>query len=218
VGDTLSCDDDRLRFRVEAATPQALETVSLREGPLRARKGVNVLEHPVALEDLTLGDQTRLDAVADLPGVAFAFSFMSDGAEADWVRRRVPGAIVVGKVEREEAIRSLPALDRRVDATWICRGDLGAQLGMPAMARFVAGLDPRSLTHPVVMAGQVLEHLTAHAEPTRSEVCHLWDLVARGYAGFVLSDETAIGEDPVRAVERAAGLLAGFRDATESAR
>jgi uncharacterized protein (DUF433 family) len=28
---------------------------------------------------------------------------------------------------------------------------------------------------------QVLEHLTAHVEPTRSEVCHVYDLLARGY-------------------------------------
>jgi pyruvate kinase len=62
------------------------------------------------------------------------------------------------------------------------------------------------------MAGQVLEHLTRHAEPTRSEVCHLHDLVARGYAGVVLSDETAIGDDPTRAVAQASALVRAFRD------
>jgi pyruvate kinase len=63
------------------------------------------------------------------------------------------------------------------------------------------------------MAGQVLEHLTQHAEPTRSEVCHLSDLVERGYAGIVLSDETAIGRHPAHAVEQAAALVRAFRDA-----
>ena len=63
------------------------------------------------------------------------------------------------------------------------------------------------------MAGQVLEHLTEHAEPTRSEVCHLYDLLARGYAGIVLSDETAIGAHPARAVAQAAALVRAFRDA-----
>ena len=61
------------------------------------------------------------------------------------------------------------------------------------------------------MAGQVLEHLTRHGQPTRSEVCHLFDLTARGFAGIVLSDETAIGRDPVHAVAAAASLLASFR-------
>ena len=63
------------------------------------------------------------------------------------------------------------------------------------------------------MAGQVLEHLTDHGEPTRSEVCHLYDLLARDYAGIVLSDETAIGIHPARAVRQAAALVRAFRDA-----
>ena len=79
------------------------------------------------------------------------------------------------------------------------------------LARFVAAVEPLHVPVPVLMAGQVLEHLTGHPEPTRSEVCHLFDLVARGYAGIVLSDETAVGRDPVHAVSTAAGLLAAFR-------
>jgi pyruvate kinase len=41
-------------------------------------------------------------------------------------------------------------------------------------------------------------------------VCHLHDLVARGYAGIVLSDETAIGVHPVHAVEQATALVRAF--------
>ena len=79
------------------------------------------------------------------------------------------------------------------------------------MAQFVSTIAPRSLPVPVLMAGQVLEHLTRHEHPTRSEVCHLFDLAARGYAGIVLSDETAIGADPTHAVSVAASLLAACR-------
>jgi pyruvate kinase len=56
----------------------------------------------------------------------------------------------------------------------------------------------------------VLEHLTRHGSPTRAEVCHLFDLTSRGYAGFVLSDETAIGKDPVGAVRILNTLLTAF--------
>ncbi len=142
---------------------------------------------------------------------ALAFSFMFDGTEAAWLRHAAPGCGVVGKVERQEALDSLDDIAASVDAVWICRGDLGAQLGPAALARGVAALDPVRVPVPVLMAGQVLEHLTRHAQPTRSEVCHLFDLVARGFAGIVLSDETAIGDDPVHAVATAADLLASFR-------
>jgi pyruvate kinase len=84
---------------------------------------------------------------------------------------------------------------------------LGVQLGLVELARQVARLDPHALEVPVLMAGQVLEHLTQHEQPTRSEICHLIDLVARGYAGIVLSDETAIGVGPANAVRWAARLM-----------
>jgi pyruvate kinase len=55
-----------------------------------------------------------------------------------------------------------------------------------------------------MMAGQVLEHMTAHSTPTRSEVCYLLESLALRYRGFVLSDETAIGRNPVEACRIAA--------------
>lgn len=207
VRETLSADDDRLRFTVTAVTPTFLEATALRRGPLRPRKGLNVVEHPVRLLALPAHDRAHLDALSGFAGLSFAFSFMLDGTEARWVREVAPGAAVIGKIERAEAVASLADIDARVDATWICRGDLGAQLGMPGLARFVGGLAPRAFVQPMLMAGQVLEHLTSHPEPTRSEVCHLHDLLARGFAGVVLSDETAIGRDPVGAVSAARSLL-----------
>jgi pyruvate kinase len=79
------------------------------------------------------------------------------------------------------------------------------------MARWISTFDPRSMPCPILMAGQVLEHLTLHESPTRAEVCHLFDLANRGYAGFVLSDETAIGRDPVGAVRALKTLLVEFQ-------
>jgi pyruvate kinase len=210
AGDTLICDDDRLRFRVASADSEVLDAVSLSDGLLRPRKGVNVVEHPIALVDITDRDQACICATAHLDPIAFAYSFMVDGREAGWIRRRAPGCAVIGKIERREGAQNAALMACAVDALWICRGDLGAQLGAAAMARFVASFVPRGTVCPVLMAGQVIEHLTHHSSPTRSEVCHLFDLVSRGYAGFVLSDETAIGVDPIGAVRTLRLLLNSF--------
>jgi len=210
AGETLSCDDDRLQFRVVTAGPDFMEAAALAGGTLQPHRGINLAEHPVELSDVAEPDLDRIRATAGHDRVAFAFSFMKDGSEARWVRRRAPRCPVVGKIERREAVENVSLIARAVDAVWICRGDLGAQLGPAAMARWISGFDPKTLPCPVLMAGQVLEHLTAHNEPTRSEVCHLYDLTRRGYAGFVLSDETAIGTDPVRAVSLLHSQLAAF--------
>jgi pyruvate kinase len=210
-GDTLSIDDGRIRLDVIAASGDLIEARALNAGVLRPRKGVNVEQHPVTLAGLTARDRAACD-VATAEGVsAFAFSFMHDGREAAWLRALLPACTVVGKVERREAVTNLASIAAAVDEVWICRGDLGAQLGLAEMARAVASVDPAAVRVPVLMAGQVFEHLTSHDEPTRSEVCHLHDLLARGFAGIVLSDETAIGRSPVHAVSVAASLLAALR-------
>ena len=209
-GDTLSVDDGRLRFQVVEAHSGLLTAVAACAGTLLPRKGVNVEPHPVALQGLTARDIEACRVAMNHGVRAFAFSFMSTGDEAAWLRALVPNCTVIGKVERDEAAQRLDAIAAAADAVWICRGDLGAQIGPARLARFVAGIEPRRLPVPVLMAGQVLEHLTRHADPTRSEVCHLHDLLARGYSGIVLSDETAIGVDPVRAVASASALLAAL--------
>lgn len=210
-GDTLGLDDGRLRFEVVRVAAEHLEARAIAGGLVRPHKGLNVEQHPVRLGGLTGRDLAACSVAAEDGASALAFSFMLDGTEAAWLRAAAPGRAIAGKIERAEAVSRLNDIAARVDALWICRGDLGAQIGPAALARFVAGFDPARLPVPVLMAGQVLEHLTGHPEPTRSEVCHLYDLLARGYAGVVLSDETAIGRDPVHAVTTAAALAASFR-------
>jgi len=211
AGDTLSLDDGRVRLVLERVQPDHAEARALNAGRLISRKGINVEQHPVQLAGLTRRDAEACQAAAGVRPIAMAYSFMIDGREAAWLKHSAPGCLVVGKIERREATRHIAEIARSVDAIWICRGDLGAQLGMAALARFVADVSPAECAVPVLMAGQVLEHLTGHPDPTRSEVCHLYDLVARGFAGIVLSDETAIGRDPVHAAGLACRLLASFR-------
>lgn len=207
VGEVLSCDDDRLRCEVEAVGPGELLARWLGDGTLAPRKGINRAAHPVDVAGLSARDAAQVEASLRFGPVSFAWSFMTDGREAAWLRRAAPGVEVIGKVERAEAVADLDRVLTAVDALWICRGDLGAQLGPAALARFVAHWKPPAFRAPTFLAGQVLHHLTQHMEPTRSEVCHLLDVLERGYAGIVLSDETAVGVDPVNATRTARRLL-----------
>ncbi len=206
-GERLSFDDGRIEVRIVGREPTRLVARVQRAGLLRPRKGLNRVEHPIELDDLTTTDQQTIARCLSIADVDFAVSFASNGSEADWVRSRAKGRRVILKVERAEAIANLSLLAHTADELWICRGDLGAQLGLCNMAKQLASVDPRKHSVPVLMAGQVLEHLTQHDTPTRSEVCHLTDLILRGYAGIVLSDETAIGLSPASATRWAAQLM-----------
>lgn len=209
IGESLSLDDHRIELEIVERITHGVIAVVTRPGILQSRKGINRPCHPIELRDLPEHDQTTIGLCSEIDAISFAVSFANDGSEAGWVRRRAPHCPVILKVERSEALKELSQLARNADQLWICRGDLGAQLGLIRMAREVAEIQPLSHAVPILMAGQVLQHLFEHAEPTRSEVCHLHDLLARGYAGIVLSDETAIGHAPIAAVRWAAQLMSG---------
>ncbi len=211
AGDTVSIDDGRVRMTAERVEAGGAKVRALNAGRLVARKGINVEQHPVRLAGLSARDVEACRAAKAAGATAYAYSFMVDGREAAWLRDETGACTIVGKIERREAIGRIDEIASWVDAVWICRGDLGAQLGLPDLARLVGRLEPARWPVPVLMAGQVFEHLTDHPDPTRSEVCHLYDLVTRGFAGIVLSDETAVGRDPVHATAFVSGLLAALR-------
>ena len=207
AGDSISIDDGRLTGTVERAQAGRLEVRLNRGGQLLPRKGFNCAAHPIILHDLCLRD-IEMIAVGYAAGCrSFAVSFVVDGRECEWVRRRADRVQVIAKVERAEALAAMNALAWRCDGIWICRGDLGEQIGLQNLGRAVAAIDPRQFSVPLWMAGQVFEHLTEHADPTRSEVCHVHDLLIRGYTGIVMSDETAVGRDPLNATRVVRRLL-----------
>ena len=209
-GMTLSCDDGRIHMRVERVEPRRLWVTCLSNAVLLPRKGVNVVESPVYPQRMAEADLDLVQVATEFSNVGFACSFMRDGQEADWVRKVAKGCQIAGKIELAEAIVAIGAIAAKVDSVWICRGDLGAQIGEMQMARWMSEFDPRSLPVPTLIAGQVLEHLTYHEFATRSEVCHVVDLLRRGYRGLVLSDETAIGTQPVGATRTAYRLVESF--------
>lgn len=210
IGEHLSLDDGRIEIEIEWCESRRLQARVRRAGLLKPRKGLNRVEHPLELFDLTAADQSIVSRCAQFDNTDFAVSFAEDGTEAEWIRTRAPARRVILKVERREALLKLPSLVAAADELWICRGDLGAQLGLAQMADAVASIRPNEFETPTLMAGQVLEHVRTHDTPTRSEVCHLSDLLQRGYAGVVLSDETAIGDFPELATRWAATLMHDF--------
>jgi pyruvate kinase len=147
----------------------------------------------VALE---LGVGTLAVSYAAVPGILQATR------EASAASAAAAGApALVAKLEQPEALDRIEDILASSDAVWLCRGDLGAEVGMaklPALQRRL--LDATLGRATVLVAGQVLHHMTVSPRPTRSEACHVGDLVERGVAGFVLSDETATGPHGPEAV------------------
>ncbi len=220
-GDLLTLNDARVCLRVLRADDRACEAEVLRNGPLSSHKGLNRRVHPLPCPDLSEGDRRAVQVALEHDFARFAFSFVHDGEEADLVRPLVGGRVVAAKIELPEALDHLGGIADRFDELWLCRGDLGAQAGLAALGglqeTFVDRV--RGLGKPFYLAGQVLEYMTHFPQPTRAEVVGLYQAEREGFAGVVLSDETAVGRHPLQAANLLVdlGFQASFSASCESA-
>ena len=191
----LTLDDGRITLEVEQVADRRIRARVVSGELLRSNKGINRMDHPVPFRKLTAADRRALEQARPFSCCQFAFSFVLDGSEAASLRQET-GAHLVAKLERPEALDQVPAIAAAFDELWLCRGDLGSQAGLAALGPLQHEFARRipDLEVPALLAGQVLEHMTHHAEPTRTEVVHLHDAARLGWAGVVLSDETAVGK------------------------
>ncbi len=198
TGDLISLNDARIILRIGAVYKNKAQAEVIRNGRLSSYKGINRSLHPIPFESLIQRDIEMIAVSMNYKFTEFAFSFALDGSEAEKIRTFTRERKLIAKIERPEAMENLSAIDREFDEMWLCRGDLGAQAGIFELGKLQEKFSSQinKFKKPSVLAGQVLEHMTHFPEPTRSEIVHLYDIEKRGFKGFVLSDETAVGKNP----------------------
>lgn len=200
-------NDARVLLEVESVQADAIQARVIQGGPIAARKGITYSASEYRSEGLNEKDRAILRDTRQYPFVRYAISYVKNAAEMAAYRKLIGATIyLVAKLERGLAVAEAAAIAAEADEVWLCRGDLGAELGLVEMARaaqlFSAGV--RAIPIPVMLAGQVLEHMTRQPTPTRSEVCCLFDALTYGYQGVVLSDEAAVGDFAVESCRAAA--------------
>jgi pyruvate kinase len=200
-------NDAQVRLEIVSRSDEEVTAVVRESGPVSARKGISLRGSTFRTEKLGEKDDRIVRATRGSSRIRYAFSYVRDGVEMSSFRKTAGGDnTVIGKIERASALEDSLAIARAADELWLCRGDLGAELGLVEMARgahrFAKGI-PR-MPARCLLAGQVLDHMTGAPRPTRSEVCHMHDALLAGYTGFVLSDETAVGRFPLESCRAAA--------------
>lgn len=199
TGAELVLNDAKAVLTVLSFSENEIEAVVKKEGLVSSAKGITVRGTDFRIESLSEKDAAIIELTGKLPNIRYAVSYIKDAAEMLTYRRLMgPDAYIIAKIERESAVKDIMAISEYCNELWICRGDLGAEMGLTGMADSVFSILNiiGDLRRPVVMAGQVLEHMTHSSVPTRSEVCYIYESLKKGISGFVLSDETAVGQFP----------------------
>lgn len=207
----LRLNDAKVLLEIEEIGADFLLARVTQGGTIAAHKGITFAESHFRAEGLADKDKAVLTATQQYPFVRYAISYVKDVEEMIAYRKQIGATIyLVAKLERRQAVEDAQKIAMEADEVWLCRGDLGAELGPVGMAAAAFRFSEivASLPMPAMLAGQVLEHMTEKPTPTRSEITAMYTALQQAYQGFVLSDETAVGCFPVESVRTAAQFRA----------
>src|SRR5690606_39540252 len=112
-------------------------------------------------------------------------------------------AALVSKIERAEAIANLGEIIDASDVVMVARGDLGVEIGdaeLPGIQKKIIR-EALARNRMVITATQMLQSMVESPMPTRAEVLDVANAVIDGTDVVMLSQETAAGSYPVRAVK-----------------
>ena len=205
-GDPVLFGDGAVRTRVASRQGDGLVLESLDSGTLAAGMGVNLPETEIRTPSVTEKDWRDLawglEHEVDYVGLSFVRSAEDVRAVKDHVRAAGGCAQVVAKIEKPQAVERIEAILAEADALMVARGDLGVEMDVARVPVIQKDLIRRAASAglPVITATQMLQSMITEARPTRAEVSDVANAVFDGSDALMLSGETAVGRDPVRAI------------------
>lgn len=191
-------------------------------GVISSNKGLNLPDSALTVPSLTEKDLADLEFGLRLGVDYVALSFVRTPQDVGVLREHMERlgrpTPVIAKIEKPQAVERLEAIIDASDGIMVARGDLGVELAterVPTVQRNAIRL-ARDRAKLTVVATQMLMSMTRNPRPTHAEVSDVANAVFDGTDAVMLSEETARGAYPVKAVETMAALVHAAEDAPEA--
>lgn len=207
AGNRILLADGAIELRVESVNHTDIHCRVLSGGELTPHKGINVpsglyklpILRPKDVEDLRVGSELGVDYVA--------VSFVRTVGDIETVRGQLARlgstAGLIAKIETAAALENFDAILEAADGVMIARGDLSIETPfsrVPVVQKELITAANR-VAKPAITATQMLFSMVSRPYPTRAEVADVANAVLDGSDAVMLSEETAVGAHPLRALE-----------------
>ena len=214
VGKRILLDDGKIEMIVEKVNNKEnlLECLVTVGGVLSNNKGVNFPDVQLSVKALT--DKDKEDLKFGLSeGVDWvALSFVRNPSDINEIKNLINkngySTPVVAKIEKFEAIDQIDSVLPLCDGVMVARGDLGVEMPAEEVPLLQKELirKANTLGIPIITATQMLDSMASNPRPTRAEVSDVANAILDGTDAVMLSNETAVGDYPVEAVETMATI------------
>ncbi|MEY4518591.1 MAG: hypothetical protein RLZZ499_1190, partial [Cyanobacteriota bacterium] len=211
---TILLDDGKVEMQVENIDKanQDLHCRVVVGGVLSSNKGVNFPGVCLSVKALTQKDREDLMFGLDQGVDWIALSFVRNPQDILEIKDLIASAgksiPIIAKIEKHEAIEQMDAILSLCDGAMVARGDLGVELpaeDVPILQKRLIATANR-LGIPIITATQMLDSMVNNPRPTRAEVSDVANAILDGTDAVMLSNETAVGNYPVEAVETMATI------------
>jgi pyruvate kinase len=197
--------DGAIRLRVDESEDDGVECEVEVGGTLSSHKGMNVpgAAGPAATD----GDLNWVEFAVENGLDLLAISFVSSAADLEPVMARLreldSSIPVIAKIEKRQAADNATEIIRAAGGgIMVARGDLGIELPLAEVPvvqkRLIREAGKRS--KPSITATQMLASMVHERRPTRAEVTDVANAIYDGTDAVMLSEETAVGQNPVESV------------------
>lgn len=207
LGERVYLYDGMISTEVVEVTDSSVKVQVHNNGMLSSKKGVNFPNTHLGIDILTGKDKEDM-----LWGIKndvdfMAISFVQDADDMKKARKIISdnnGRVqLFAKIEKFDAIENIDTILQESDGLMVARGDLGIEVPfyeVPSLQKMIIK-KANAVSKPVITATQMLLSMTTQERATRAEISDIANAVLDGTDAVMLSEESAIGHNPVLAVK-----------------
>jgi len=207
-GDCIFLADGTLELKVKEFTSTNIICRVVRGGKLTSHQGVNIpnisMDIPSLTEkdyqDILFGIKNKVDFIG--------LSFIRRAEDVLKVRKilkenKAEEISLIAKIEKKEAVDNLKEIIENSDGVMVARGDLGVEIPLENVPLVQKNIIKKCnfIGKPVITATQMLMSMMSNPRPSRAEVTDVANAILDGTDAIMLSEETAVGNYPLEAVE-----------------
>ena len=202
--------DGTIRAKV-TQTHDEVKAVIENHGVLSSRKGVNFPNTIIDIDVITSKDEEDIAWGVENKVDYFAISFVQNAKDMKKARKLLNGynGKLIAKIEKFDAVENIDEIVEASDGLMVARGDLGIEVpyyDVPTIQKMLikkancAGM-------PVITATQMLLSMTQNERATRAEISDVANAVLDGTDVVMLSEESAVGDDPINVVNTMSHII-----------